>query len=87
MAVQLPDAESDRRRCEFCAAHVTPEFRRSYGTPDRRALRCPECDSWSRIFRGSACGRDVDLPDPQETPGRSGGQQLRSEVVTTGGRD
>lgn len=87
MAVQLPDAPDDRRRCDFCNTHVTDDFRRIYGTDDRHAKRCPDCDSWTRIIRGSAAGKDVDHPDPQETPGHCGGRQLqtKTEVVTDGG--
>jgi hypothetical protein len=85
VAVQLPDTDGDCRTCEFCDAHVTPEFRRSYGTADRRALRCPECDSWARIMRGSAAGKIVDHPDPQKHDGRNGGVELRGPKVTDGG--
>ena len=87
MTVQLPDAPNNPRRCDFCDAHVTAEFRRTYGTYNRRAKRCPKCDSWARIHRGSARGHDVDRPDPQENPGYSGGRKLRTpaDVATDGG--
>lgn len=85
MAIQLPDASDDCRTCEYCNAHVTPEFRRTYGTDDHRALRCPECDSWARIMRGSARKGDVDHPDPQVEPNRNGGRELRQKVATDGG--
>ena len=84
MAVQLPDSTSDRQTCDYCDAHVTPEFRRIYGTDDGCAKRCPECDSWARIMRGSA-RRDVDHPDPQENPNRTGGKELRRNCVADGG--
>ncbi|WP_438267678.1 DUF7563 family protein [Halorussus limi] len=38
MAVQLPDSDSDRTTCDYCEAHVTAHFRRTYGTEDRRAI-------------------------------------------------
>jgi hypothetical protein len=87
MAVQLPDTDGDRHRCDFCHSHVTTDFRRSYGTENWRAKRCPECDSWARIQRGSARGKDVNHPDPQENPARTGGRDLRNntQVVTDGG--
>ena len=85
MAVQLPDAPRDRRRCEFCKAHVTDDFRRTFGTEDHLAKRCPECDSWARIERGSAHGTNVDRPDPQENKERAGGRSLRTPVLTDGG--
>lgn len=88
MAVQLPETVTadDRRQCDFCGGHVTDDFRRTYGV-DGRAKRCPGCDSWARLERGSAAGKDVDHPDPQENPGRSGGRQLRNEteIVADGG--
>jgi hypothetical protein len=87
MAVQLPDTAGYRHRCDFCNSHVTAGFRRSYGTENRRAKRCRQCDSWARIQRGSARGKDVDYPDPQENPARTGGKNLRNstQVVTDGG--
>lgn len=81
MTVQLPDPSGDLRTCEFCDAHVTSDFRRSYGTGNRRALRCPNCDSWARIERGSAAGRDVDHPDPQNHANRNGGRELRGPTA------
>ena len=85
MAVQLPDADSDRSTCDYCGAHVTVDFRRTYGTNDRRAKRCPECDSWVRLQAGSACGKDVDHPDPQTHNARNGGKELRHKPVADGG--
>ena len=85
MAVQLPDVNSDRHTCDYCGAHVTRNFRRTYGTDDRRAKRCPECDSWPRIERGSARGLDVDHPDPQKHENRNGGKKLRRKRVADGG--
>jgi len=89
MAVQLPDptADQDQNTCEFCGAHVTPEFRRAYGDADHQAQRGPEGDSWTRIMRGSAAGKDVHHPDPQDHPGRNGGTELRQKVVADGGQE
>ncbi len=81
----LPDSDSDRTTCDYCGAHVTAEFRRTYGTPDRRAKRCPECDSWVRLQAGSACGKDIDHPDPQNHAERNGGVDLRRKQMTDGG--
>lgn len=86
MAVKLPNSASSRHTCDYCEAHVTADFRRTYGTDDGRAKRCPECDSWPRIERGSARGKDVDHPDPQDHAERRGGQDLRETVPITGGR-
>ena len=76
---------SERSTCDYCEAHVTAEFRRTYGTDDGRAKRCPECDSWARIMRGSAAGKDVDHLDPQKHNGLNGGKELRGKVVADGG--
>lgn len=87
MAVQLPDANSNPNTCDYCEAHVTAEFRRTYGTDANRAKRCPECDSWARIMRGSAAGKDVDRPDPQVHDERNGGTELRRKCVADGGEN
>ncbi|WP_256545939.1 DUF7563 family protein [Halobellus inordinatus] len=64
--------ESDDNRCRHCGAHVTHDFRRVYGDQDGNVHRCRECDTAVRIQQGSAAGRDVRTPDPQESPGRHG---------------
>lgn len=88
MAVRLPNPDSNRQTCGYCEAHVTQKFRRVYGTDDGHAIRCPECDSWARIMRGSACGREVtERLDPQEYPSRKGGVELRKRRVTDGGEN
>lgn len=59
---------SQRSTCDYCGAHLTSDFRRTYGTEDNRAKRCPECDSWARRQRGSAGGKVVDHHDRQVHP-------------------
>ncbi|MFC4550075.1 MULTISPECIES: DUF7563 family protein [Halorussus] len=85
MAVPLHNTDSDRHTCDYCQAHVSRSFRRTYGTESGRAKRCPECDSWPRIEHGSARGKDVDHPDPQDHANRNGGQELRRPRVADGG--
>lgn len=85
MAVRLPDSTSNRHTCDYCEAHVTAGFRRTYGTDDGRAKRCPECDSWPRIEHGSARGLEVNHPDPQNHANRNGGKELRRKRVADGG--
>jgi DNA-directed RNA polymerase subunit RPC12/RpoP len=87
MAVQLPDGPADRHTCDYCNSHVIPDFRHTYGTDDHRAKRCPECDSWPRLVKGSAAGKNIDHPDPQDNPERTGGRELstNTEVVADGG--
>jgi hypothetical protein len=86
MAVPLPSADSsERTTCDYCEIHVTSDFRRTYGSDDGHAKRCPECDSWARTMRGSARGVDVDHPDPQVADQRTGGKELRQKVATDGG--
>jgi len=83
----LPTPEStERSTCNYCEAHVTADFRRTYGN-DGEAGRCPEWDSWTRISRGSAAGKDVHHPDPHDHPGRNGGTELRQKVVADGGQE
>ena len=86
MALPLSSRQSsERSTCDYCGAHVTSDFRRTYGTDRHRAKRCPECDSWVRIQRGSARGEDVAHPDPQENEERCGGRDLRNPIATDGG--
>lgn len=64
---------SENRRCGNCDAPVTEGFRRVYGAVSGEAERCPKCDTWRRLSRGSAAGRDVGVPDPEVSVGRHGG--------------
>lgn len=71
-----------RRRCLQCDAHVTRDFARVYGDSNDRAHRCLECDSVSRLSRGSGAGVDPGIPDPQDHPGRWGNRPvIDGEVV------
>jgi hypothetical protein len=58
--------------CRHCGTQVSTDFRRVYGDNHDQAHRCPNCDTFLRLSRGSGSGRDVDFPDPQESPGRQG---------------
>lgn len=71
MAVRL-NAEHSKNRCLHCNARVNESFRRVYGDNEDRAHRCRECDSDTRLGKGTAAGREVELPDPQLAPGRGG---------------
>lgn len=90
MAVQLPSPdpdESEENRCEFCGSFVTDEFRRVFGNENNKAERCLECDTNTRVKRGSAAGREVptkrDPADPdsplaqQNTPALPDGGERR----------
>ncbi|WP_425493190.1 DUF7563 family protein [Halovivax cerinus] len=88
------DPDHRPNRCLKCGSHVTPEFRRGNGDDRDRAHRCYECDSRSRIDRGSAAGRSVSIVDPLDEPGRFGEpidelpatvQALCRQVATDGG--
>jgi formate dehydrogenase maturation protein FdhE len=72
--MMLLRSHSSRSNCLHCEAHVPSDFRRVHGDGDDRAHRCPECDSWSRIFDGSAAGKDVSTPDPETSPARNAGE-------------
>jgi hypothetical protein len=69
-----PLALDARNTCAFCGSHVSTDFSRVYGDDRDRVHRCPECDTWIRIWKGSAAGLDVDVPDPEVAPGRHGGE-------------
>ncbi|WP_081443458.1 DUF7563 family protein [Haloterrigena turkmenica] len=60
--------------CEHCGAYVSDQFCRVYGDNSDRVHRCPECDTYCRLTRGSAAGIDVAIPDPETSPGRHGGE-------------
>ncbi|SDM50179.1 hypothetical protein SAMN04487949_1875 [Halogranum gelatinilyticum] len=65
---------SSRSRCLHCDSHVTRSFRRTFGDDDNRAHRCNECDTLIRLSHGSGAGLDVDIPDPETSLGRHGGE-------------
>lgn len=72
MAVNLgPSAR--KGTCEHCGAHVSTDFARVYGDGDNRIHRCPNCDSWIRLQKGSGAGLDVSISDPETAPGHRGG--------------
>ncbi|MFC6826852.1 DUF7563 family protein [Halopelagius fulvigenes] len=73
----LLSTEAQLRECEYCGSHVTRNFRRVYGDVDGVVHRCRECDTLVRLQQGSAAGRDVPTPDPQNTPGRHGDEPAR----------
>jgi hypothetical protein len=51
--------------CQHCGSHVTRKFRRVFGDRDNVAHRCYACDSNTRLYRGSAAGKDVSRADPE----------------------
>lgn len=55
--------------CRNCGAHVSGGFRRVYGDAQGRVHRCMDCDSRRRLFAGSAAGKSVAAPDPQDRGG------------------
>ena len=64
----------DNSTCKHCGAHVTDRFGRVFGDDRDRAHRCPECDTYRRLSRGSAAGLDAGIPDPETTDGHHGGE-------------
>jgi len=70
MAVALPDPEAGLGECQFCGTEVTRQFRQVFGDREDVAHRCIQCDSMTRINKGSAAGKDIDHPDPKDEPGR-----------------
>ncbi|WP_135828956.1 DUF7563 family protein [Halorussus halobius] len=65
---------AEQGECRHCGAFVTDEFRRVFGDDHDRAHRCSECDTYARLSRGSAAGCEVEIPDPETSPGRHGGE-------------
>ncbi|MEY7849554.1 hypothetical protein AB7C87_10205 [Natrarchaeobius sp. A-rgal3] len=64
----------DNSTCRHCGSHVTDQFCRVFGDDLDRAHRCGECDSYARLSRGSAAGKEIQIPDPENSPGRHGGE-------------
>ncbi|AUV80642.1 hypothetical protein C2R22_02385 [Salinigranum rubrum] len=69
LSFETPDG-----RCLHCGTHVTSRFCRVFGDEQRRVHRCTQCDTHVRISKGSAAGLDVDVPDPEVSEGRHGGE-------------
>ncbi|WP_210423528.1 DUF7563 family protein [Halorussus marinus] len=63
-------SDPDLDQCQFCAASVTERFRKVYGDNQDIAHRCLQCDTSTRLQKGSAAGHDVDHVDPQDEPWR-----------------
>lgn len=66
--------------CTFCGAHVSDDFRRVFGDEDNVAHRCLTCDSRFRVQKGSATGKEVDHPDPQNDPNRNRGPRVNART-------
>ncbi|UHQ98913.1 hypothetical protein HYG81_24435 (plasmid) [Natrinema zhouii] len=64
----------DNSTCNHWGAHIIDRFRRVFGDDDDRAHRCGDCDTYTRLSRGSAAGVDVSNLDPETSPGRHGGE-------------
>ncbi|WP_146417606.1 DUF7563 family protein [Haloarcula hispanica] len=72
-----------KSNCQHCGAHVSRDFRRTFGDGDDIAHRCPACDCMPRISRGTAAGKELDYPDPEDQPQRNQGGRV--EARTDGG--
>lgn len=83
--MRLPGASDpiDRSTCQHCGAHVSRDFRQTFGDQDDVAHRCQACDCMTRLSKGSAAGQEVDFPDPAEQPNRNRG--ARVDARTDGG--
>ncbi|WP_053949283.1 DUF7563 family protein [Halolamina sediminis] len=74
--------EASHSDCRFCGAHVSTDFRRTFGDEQNVAHRCLSCDSRPRVQAGSAAGVSVDYPDPAEQEFRNRGPRV---AATDGG--
>ncbi|MHC3439215.1 DUF7563 family protein [Natrialbaceae archaeon A-gly3] len=72
-----PWPSADQTTCRHCGSHVTDRFRRVFGDSNDVVHRCPNCDCYRRLTRGSGAGVDVDHPDPETSPGRQGSEVSR----------
>ncbi|WP_202935155.1 DUF7563 family protein [Halorussus amylolyticus] len=87
MAVQLPDAigEPDESRCLFCENPVPKDFRRVFGDDENHAHRCRSCDTFTRIKKGTAAGREVANTDPVEDPQKQHHVSTDAVLASDGG--
>ncbi|WP_210423568.1 DUF7563 family protein [Halorussus marinus] len=79
----LADASNDNPeldQCQFCGTHVTEQFRRVFGDDQDIVHRCIECDTITRLQKGTGAGRDVNHTDPADEPWR-----LRNSHAKAGG--
>lgn len=54
-----PDAETQPpNRCRGCGAHVSAEFRRTYGDADGRVFACPDCATYREMKGDGAIATD-----------------------------
>ncbi|WP_247004057.1 DUF7563 family protein [Halosolutus gelatinilyticus] len=74
VTIALWPSAGNSSTCEHCGTHVSDRFCRVFGDDRDRAHRCGECDSYRRLSRGSAAGKDVAIPGPETSPGRHGGE-------------
>lgn len=70
------ESEVSHSDCGFCGAHVSADFRRTFGDESNNAYRCLSCDSRPRIQAGSAAVATGDYPDPVEQEERNRGLRL-----------
>ena len=83
--IRLERGSDPERTCRYCGAHVSDRFGRVHGDENDVAHRCPACDCFRRLSRGSAAGVDIDLPDPADQPNRNRGSRVGTPVRTDGG--
>jgi|GEM_PF-830351 hypothetical protein len=84
MSLDRP-SDTSQQQCRHCGAHVSSRFAAVHGDEDDVAHRCPACDCFRRLSRGSAAGLNVGLPDPIEQPNRNRGQRVEAAARTDGG--
>ncbi|WP_425604691.1 DUF7563 family protein [Halobellus ordinarius] len=87
--MDLSRSSEGQSRCLHCGSHVSSDFARTFGDEDGRAHRCLACDSRARIQKGSAAGRSVRYPDPDDQNGRNRGPRVHATdggTVGGGGR-
>ncbi|MGB9931124.1 DUF7563 family protein [Haloarcula amylolytica] len=62
---KVSSGDDGTKTCQNCGSHVSRKFRRIFGDRENVAHRCYDCDSNTRLYRGSAAEKDVDRADPR----------------------
>ena len=76
---------TDTDLCRNCGAHVSDRFRRVFGDRDNVMHRCPECDTFTRLKRGSGAGLEVNRTDPAtDADDRAGGPAADQRAAAEG---
>ncbi|WP_259372372.1 hypothetical protein [Salinarchaeum sp. IM2453] len=71
-------------QCQHCGAQVSEHYGRVFGDQNDTVHRCPACDCKNRLQKGSAAGKEINLPDPKDHPNRNRGYRVDDDHIDYG---